>query len=141
MVHDRRSRRGEKPPLRRQCEALTRVQKLDHVLLQSFLRHRSTKVNARIIARLTTAIRYPEPPVDSRTEEQIDDDDLEAKENHVKSGLGIIPARIRGQPWCRPSRPSPEPCYENGEEICHSQNGQFRAHASCAKVFVVRPAR
>ena len=79
----------------------------------------------RVVARLVTAVGDPVPSVELRKEEKIDDDDLEAKENHVESCLAIVPCSIRGQSSCGPGRPSTEACNENGEEDCHSQDDQL----------------
>ena len=66
------------------------------VLLRRLPCCRAIKTGLSVVAGLITTIGYPEPLVELRKEEQVDDDDLEAKENHVESYLAVVPCRIGG---------------------------------------------
>ena len=94
-------------------------------LIQRLPCRRAVEIKPIVIARLLTAIRYPEHPVEPRKEEQVADDDLEAEENHVESGLAIIPRRMRSRSRSRPGRPGTEACDERDEEESHAQDSQL----------------
>ena len=85
---------------------------------------------ARVIAALATPVGDPEALIDAREGEEVQHEDLQAKEDDVEGHLAVPPGRVGSQLRRRPDRPHPEPGDDEGGEAGEADDVELRPHAA-----------
>ena len=96
---------------------------------------------ARVISRLAAPVGDPEALVDPGDGEEVQHQDLQAKQDEVEGRLAVPPGRMRGELRRRPGRAHPVAGDDEGAEAGQAEDIQLRPHGAVLAEVLAVPRR